>query len=349
LIGISEFIIVKLAACISVDRLDNIYDKKDKLKTKLFQRKIEFLFDLEKYRAQFDLSPILKRWRNEKSVNKANKDMDVSHDSFLDDNNKTSDKDDLESMDKSKHTELNLSEVEFQNVNYVNFLHETENDASTLFRCKLCSKLMTKKQSESLKCQLAILNSRGNYIYLHVPDENFDMTSFLQLLKDKLKTWQSVYWFLWALIKHFKCKKCCEWFRLTEFNKCRLNQQSFCSVHDIKISNSFHANNSTNSRPTEESLKCTCIFINHVLESSSITELYSRSNIVTDQLASTFNTEQRLANYLDYILENLDKHNDTILHGYTPSSSKKKIFIFSIYTFKRINIKQENSSILIND
>lgn len=145
-------------------------------------------------------------------------------------------------------------------------------------------------------------------------------------LLDKLKTWQSVYWFLWALIKHFKCKKCNEWFRLTEFNKCRLNQQSFCSVHDIKISNSF---NSANSRQAieETANKCTCIFINHVLESSSITELYSKSNIVTDQLASSFNTEQRLANYLDYILENLDKHNDTILHGYTPSSSKWTVFV----------------------
>lgn len=190
-LGISEFIIVKLAACISVDRLDNIYDKKDKLKTKLFQRKIEFLFDLEKYRGQFDLSPILKSWRNDKSnSSKARTDMDMSRDSYLDDHNKSDeDKEDLESMDKSmntKHTtELNLSELEFQNVNYVNFLHETENDATTLFRCKLCSKLMTKKQSESLKCQLAILNSRGNYIYLHVPDENFDMTGFLQLLKGK--------------------------------------------------------------------------------------------------------------------------------------------------------------------
>lgn len=172
-IGISESIITKLAACISLERLDTIYDKKDKLKTKLFQRKIEFLFNVEKLCAQFDGSPILKRWRDESSLCRQN---NKTNESNLSINEETS-----QSLEQT--LELNFDDLEYQNPNYTNFLYECENDASTLFKCKLCGRLMTKRQSENLKCQLAILDARGNYVYLHVPDETFDMTNLLQLLK----------------------------------------------------------------------------------------------------------------------------------------------------------------------
>jgi len=167
--GISEGILAKLAACVSIERLDAIYDKKDKLKTKLFQRKIEFMFDVDKYRRQFDASPILKCWRDEGSLNRAaNGGGTKAGDTPRSGENVMS---------------LSLEEVDYQNPNYNNYLYECENDASSLFKCKLCGKLMTKRQSENLKCHLAILDVYGNYIYLHVPDDAFDMTNFLQLLK----------------------------------------------------------------------------------------------------------------------------------------------------------------------
>ena len=57
---------------------------------------------------------------------------------------------------------LNLeAEQEFMNTNYNNFLYEIENDASTLFKCKLCSKLMTKKQSEKLKMAEGAVEKKG--------------------------------------------------------------------------------------------------------------------------------------------------------------------------------------------
>jgi hypothetical protein len=103
-------------------------------------------------------------------------------------------------------------------------LYEIENEAATLFKCKLCSRLMTKQQSMNLKCQLSILTAHGEYVYLHVPDSGFDfvdlMTRLLQLLKEKLKSnWQTAYWYLWTLIKSFKCKKCNEWFRLIDIGE----------------------------------------------------------------------------------------------------------------------------------
>lgn len=318
--GISDYIIIKLAACISVDRLDTIYDKKDKLKSKLFQRKIEFLFDTSKYHAQFENSSILKRWRDKRSLQLQQKQQQQSQQKKTDDGDENHSVSEInDETDMQLNLNLNLeAEQEFMNTNYNNFLYEIENDASTLFKCKLCSKLMTKKQSEKLKCQLAILNVRGNYVYLHVPDETFDLTAFLQLLKDKLKTWQSVYWFLWALTKQFKCKKCCDWFRLVEFNRCRLNSTSYCHIHDIKITNSLFFNQNGT-----EYNKCTCIFINHVLEQSSLTELYSKSLFVTDPLASSLSPELRLANYLEHTLDNLEKHNDTIMHGFTQPITTK--------------------------
>ncbi len=105
--------------------------------------------------------------------------------------------------------------------NYINYLFECENDASTLFKCKLCSRLMTKHQSLNLKCQLSILSAHGEYVYLHVPDSSFDyvdlITRMLQVCKEKLKSnWHTTYWYLWTLIKSFKCKKCNEWFRLID-------------------------------------------------------------------------------------------------------------------------------------
>ena len=292
--GISEQILAKLAACIHADRLDNIYDRKDKLKTKLFQRKLEYLFDINKYKQVFDSNSIFKSWRNDKVQ------LPVVRNKLTD-------------AGKSNDDE----QVEYYTDNYTNFLYECENDASTLFRCKLCNHFMTKQQSMYLKCQLAILNPYGDYIYLHVPDDKFEMTNLLQCLKDRLKTWQSVYWFIWALIKSFRCRKCTNWYRLVEFNKCRMNENTFCPVHDGKMSNFNSRSNLQNnlSNDTTNSV-CSCIYCNHMFEYSSATNLYIKSSIVTEALRSSPNSnEELLSSYIQYILENLEKHKDLLING----------------------------------
>ncbi len=327
--------------------MDTIYDKKDKLKTKLFQRKIEFLFDVNKYKSQFESSTILNNWRYDRTNNSpqttTNKIKDNNKKQFSIDSTDQSLSNHLESSDQvdqqtdlkddSSTTNQQQQQQQQQLDNYTNYLYECENDASTLFKCKLCSKLMTKQQSLNLKCQLAILNSNGDYIYLHVPDEQFDMTNLLRLLKEKLKTWQSVYWFLWSLIKSFKCRKCNQWFRLTDLNRCRLNEQTYCLIHDgrnnfvyTKNSASNTINNNSTEISSSSSSGCTCIHINHIMETSSFTNLYANSPICTDDTNSTqFTSEQRLARYLDNIMEDLDKHSDIIFHGRVITNTNKDL------------------------
>lgn len=343
--GISDYIITKLAACVHTKRLDTIYDKKDKLKTKLFQRKIEFLFDPAKYKSQFENSPVLNNWKNDRTNPNELKNGDRSDDTITD--------------NTSTNTNNNNNENENHSIqldNYTNYLYECENDASTLFKCKLCSKLMTKQQALNLKCQLAILNAHGDYIYLHVPDDTFDMTNFLKLLKEKFKTWQSVYWFLWALVKSFKCRKCNQWFRLVDLNRCRLNEQTYCSIHDGK--NSLFINNIKNSASSSSSSTdtntCTCIYINHILESSAFTSFYSSSPVCLDDIHSNMSNEQKLARYLDHIMEDLDKHGDIIFHGKTLANrdvANDSISICEIIEdfiqtdkFKNVNINTSSNS-----
>ena len=61
--GLSGEILTKLAACVHLTKLDDVYDKRDKLKTKLFQRKIEFMFDVEKYKRVYESSPVLVEYK----------------------------------------------------------------------------------------------------------------------------------------------------------------------------------------------------------------------------------------------------------------------------------------------
>lgn len=260
--GISEPLLVKLAACVNILKLNDVYDRKDKLKTKLFQRKLEFMFEQEKFKETFENSSILNDWKN------------------------------------NRYEKIRVLDLEEQD-NYIEYLYECENDASSLFKCKLCSRLMTKQQSLNLKCQLTVLSKHGDFIYLHVPDDKLDLTRLLQLLKDKLKTWQNVYWFVWSLTKSFKCKKCSEWFRLVEMNRCRLNNNTFCELHDAKSSNSG---------------TCSCIHCDHVLDSQSAASVYAKSPIVAE-VSPYESPEFRLNKFIHFILEAFEKNREIILNG----------------------------------
>jgi hypothetical protein len=102
------------------------------------------MFDVRKYKEIFENSKVLNDWRLNKYASSNQSDL---------------------------ATASNANEN--SNENYLNYLYECENDASTLFKCRLCLRLMTKRQAVNLQCQLAILNTDGEYVYLHVPDEKF--------------------------------------------------------------------------------------------------------------------------------------------------------------------------------
>jgi len=284
--SMNENLLNKLSACLFVSRLDELNDKKDKIKTKLFQRKIEFMFDVRKYKEVFENSKIFNEWLFAKNVSSSQHEMTPS----------------------SSHANENPNE------NYMNYLFECENDASTLFRCRLCSRLMTKRQAVNLQCQLAILNTDGEYVYLHVPDEKFDLTNMLLHLKERLKTWQAVYWFLWALIKSFKCKKCLKWFRLIEINKCRLNSYTFCPVHDVKKADNTSSSTAPNTTTTSASAKiCCCIYCEHILDQSSAFQMFNKSLLITEASANE-SPELRMSKFTQSIIESLEKNKDLICY-----------------------------------
>jgi hypothetical protein len=169
---------------------------------------------------------------------------------------------------------------------------------------------MTKVQSTSLKCQLSILTAHGEYIYLHVPDNNYEhvdlVTKLLNILKEKLKSnWQTIYWFIWCMIKSFKCKKCTEWFRLTDINKCRLNVNTHCSVHDTKFNN-FELNN--NNQTQSSSKSCSCIHSDHLLDPSSAYVFFSNSSISKTNINNMKeDSEENIKRYTKFILELFEK------------------------------------------
>jgi hypothetical protein len=311
--GINDSLLNKIASCVYVTKLDEAYDKKDKLKTKLFQRKIEFLFDVNKLKQPFQNSSVLNDWKKNKYTSTIIRRKASIRKSIQENDSNLLLSSSFTATGRPATGGGNIYEnnPDYPN-NYQNYLYECENDASSLFKCKLCSRLMTKNQATKLKCQLGILNERGEYVYLHVPDEKFDLTNLLQLLKEKLKTWQSVYWFIWALIKSFKCKKCGIWFRLVELNKCRLNDYTFCAVHDTKKANNASSNNSV-------APACYCIHCDHVIDDASLSQLYGKSPILRkpsnyrDENDET--PEMRLAKFTSYVLDNFDKHKTIILNG----------------------------------
>lgn len=137
----------KIAACVAISRLHDLVDKKDKIKSRLFQRKIEFMFNVEKLKNIFNNSVILNEFKATTTGSEDEQDQQVDDQVFI------------------------------------NRLYEFENDASTLFKCKICSRFMTKTQSLKLTCNIFLVDKHGQYVYLHVPDDKYDLTAFLRLLK----------------------------------------------------------------------------------------------------------------------------------------------------------------------
>lgn len=281
--SIPERLLGKIAACVPIGRLHDLSDKKDKVRTRLFQRKIEFMFDTEKLKHLFTSSS-----NSDPSTTSKSSDLEepITWSYILNEWTK------------------NPNEC---NDTYLNYLYECENDATTLFKCKLCNRYMTQRQSAHLKCTQTLLNRRGELIYMHCSDESrFDLMGFLRLVKEHMKSWSSVYWFVWALIKSFRCKTCLKWFRLVDANRCRLNEFTLCALHD-----------SADPSPTAV---CTCMFAEHVVDSTSLNE-YNKSVINSFPDVDSSSSQVRLAKFVQYQLDLFDKVKDLIL---TPPSNNEK-------------------------
>ncbi|XP_033859660.1 SANT and BTB domain regulator of class switch recombination [Acipenser ruthenus] len=134
---------------------DDIKDKKDKLKSKLFHKKIERLFD-----------------------------------------------------------------PEFKNP-------DSPGNASTLYRCSVCNKLLTKETEKKVSCVPGKINidMHGNIIYNHIRDKSWEVHEYLSCLYEELKSWSLVYWRIWGTVNYLTCSQCKQVFLCTELSHCRYHPE----------------------------------------------------------------------------------------------------------------------------
>lgn len=101
-------------------------------------------------------------------------------------------------------------------------------NASTLFRCASCKKLLTANNQSKVPCVLSRMkiDSRGQMSYGHTRDVSWDINDHLLNLKEKLKSWRDVYWRLWGATTIMFCHHCHCYFPCTELGHCRYHTLS---------------------------------------------------------------------------------------------------------------------------
>uniref|UniRef100_A0A3Q1AYA9 SANT and BTB domain-containing protein n=1 Tax=Amphiprion ocellaris TaxID=80972 RepID=A0A3Q1AYA9_AMPOC len=153
---INSNLATRIAELFNHNEADDIRDKKDKFKSKLFQKKIERLFD----------------------PNCQNRD--------------------------------------------------SPGNASTLYRCGLCLKLLTKDTEKKISCIPGKINidARGEIIYTHTRQKSWDVHEYMTGLYEELKSWVLVYWRIWGTINYLTCSRCQQVFVCAELTRCKYHQDS---------------------------------------------------------------------------------------------------------------------------
>ncbi|XP_043991759.1 uncharacterized protein KIAA1841 isoform X1 [Gambusia affinis] len=153
---INSNLATRIAELFNHNEADDIRDKKDKFKSKLFQKKIERLFD----------------------PNHRNKD--------------------------------------------------SPGNASTLYRCGLCRKLLTKDTERKISCVPGKINVdvRGQIIYTHTRQKSWDVHEYTTALYEELKSWVHVYWRIWGTINYLTCSRCQQVFVCAELTQCKYHPDS---------------------------------------------------------------------------------------------------------------------------
>ncbi|XP_065054797.1 SANT and BTB domain regulator of class switch recombination-like isoform X2 [Rhopilema esculentum] len=141
-------------------------------------------------------------------------------------------------------------------------------NASTMFRCIYCEKLLTAKFHSKIECtpDRTIIDNRGNLSYGHSRDEDWDINDYLLNLKGLLKTWRNVYWRIWGTINYLHCSRCQETFPCTDFGACAFHPQQ-----PVYSSNSGSLDKTTASAGYMPCCKATAIKFNPIEKSKGCT------------------------------------------------------------------------------
>ncbi|XP_053292473.1 SANT and BTB domain regulator of class switch recombination isoform X2 [Pleuronectes platessa] len=153
---INSNLATRIAEFFSHNEADDIRDKKDKFKSKLFQKKIERLFD-PSYQSR-----------------------------------------------------------------------DSPGNASTLYRCGLCVKMLTKDTERKICCVPGKINvdAQGEIIYTHTRQRSWDVHDYISGLYEELKSWVLVYWRIWGTINYLTCSRCQQLFVCAELTHCKYHQDS---------------------------------------------------------------------------------------------------------------------------
>ncbi|XP_074532714.1 SANT and BTB domain regulator of class switch recombination isoform X2 [Halichoeres trimaculatus] len=153
---INSNLTTRIAQLFNHNEADDIRDKKDKFKSKLFQKKIERLFD----------------------------------------------------------------------PNYTS--KDSPGNASTLYRCGLCLKLLTRETERKISCVPGKINidARGEIVYTHTRQKSWDVHDYLSCQYEELKSWVLVYWRIWGTINYLTCSRCQQVFVCAELTHCQYHPDS---------------------------------------------------------------------------------------------------------------------------
>ncbi|KAJ7987443.1 hypothetical protein DPEC_G00326530 [Dallia pectoralis] len=152
---VNDDLSARIAHLFSHNDVDDIKDKKDKFKSKLFQKKIECLFD----------------------------------------------------------------------PSYKN--RDSPANASTLYRCDLCLKLLTKETERKISCIPGKINIdlQGYITFSHSRQKSWDVHDYVAGLFEELKCWGLVYWRIWGTINHLTCSRCRQVFVCVDLSQCQYHSE----------------------------------------------------------------------------------------------------------------------------
>ncbi|CAH2253612.1 Hypothetical predicted protein [Pelobates cultripes] len=100
-------------------------------------------------------------------------------------------------------------------------------NASTLYRCCLCKRLLTKEAEQKIACLPGKINidQYGNIVYFHIRDKTWDIHEHLSSQFEELKSWRDVYWRLWGTVNWLTCNRCKQSFLCNELSHCQYHPE----------------------------------------------------------------------------------------------------------------------------
>nr|XP_032804472.1 uncharacterized protein KIAA1841 homolog isoform X1 [Petromyzon marinus]XP_032804473.1 uncharacterized protein KIAA1841 homolog isoform X1 [Petromyzon marinus] len=99
---------------------------------------------------------------------------------------------------------------------------DSPSSAASLYRCRLCRRLLTKDTQSKLPCVRSqmLIDRHGEILYRHVRESGWDLYVYLSALHKELKSWRNVYWRLWGTVNYLTCSRCNQVFLCKDLSHC---------------------------------------------------------------------------------------------------------------------------------